>query len=239
MSNAKLAQKLVESLQLKSPPIALSFVREAPINIPRFDATVPAGCSFWRKAEQGVLYTDALDHVNCPVGMHAMGLPMSGETSEALMDLVVQMGETCYLDGAEVPHIPTVAGEKSGIVYGPLTDLEDQPDAVLLWVTPYQAMLLQEATKAVAWTANSGVPTFGRPACAAIPAAMLKGTAVLSLGCMGMRTFTEVAQEQLLAVLPQQALAELTDSLQLATTANQQMQQFYEQKQVSFNPFSA
>lgn len=47
---------------------------------------------------------------------------------------------------------------------------------------------------------------------------------------MGMRTITEVSQDRLLAVLPNEVLAELTDNLQQVTRANQQMQQFYEQK---------
>ncbi len=230
MSNAELAQKLVEFLQLESPPIALQFVQKSPEHLPKFEGVVSAGCVFWRKAEQSTFYTDASDHVNCPVGVHTMGLPMSPETQSSLMGLVVQMGEFCYLDGAEVPHIPTVSGEKSEIVYGPLAQLETEPDVVVVWVTPYQAMLLQEATKATAWAANSGTPTFGRPACAAIPAALQRGTTVLSLGCIGMRTFTEIAQDRLLAVLPRQALAELTESLQQTSTANQQMSQFYEQK---------
>ena len=233
MSNPALAQQLTETLQLESPAIALAFVQQPPENIPRFEGIVPAGCVFWRKAAEGTFYADVTDHENCPVGVHTLGLPLSEAIAAELGGLVVKMGEACYLDGAEVPNIPTVPGEKSGVVYGPLAVFELEPDAVLVWVTPQQAMLLQEATKATAWTGNSGAPTFGRPGCASIPAALQSGGSVLSLGCMGMRTLTEISQNLLLTVLPRQVLGELTANLQQIAAANQAMQAFYNQKKLA------
>ncbi len=76
MNNAELAHQLTECLELNNPPIALRFVQEIPRDIPPFDGTVTAGCAFWRQAEQGTFYTSALAHINCPIGVHTMGLPM-------------------------------------------------------------------------------------------------------------------------------------------------------------------
>lgn len=213
MNNAELDHHLVECLGLDSSPVALQFVREISDNIPQFDDTVPAGCAFWRRAEQGVFYASASDHANCPIGVHTMGLPMSNETAVELQELVQQMGELSYVNPTEVDHIPTVPGEKSGVVYGPLATTEAQPDAILVWVTPYQAMLLNEATGSAAWSQYSGVSTFGRPGCAAIPAALKQGMAALSLGCMGMLTFTEISQDRMLTVLPHQVMPALIDGL--------------------------
>jgi uncharacterized protein (DUF169 family) len=161
MKNAELARQLVEALRLENPPVALQFVKEVPKTIPQFAGTVPAGCAFWREAEQGIFYTQASDHADCPVGVHTMGLPMSNETAAELEGLIQQMSELNYLNPAEVANIPTVSGEKCGIVYGPLAAMETQPDAILIWVTPYQAMLLNEATGDVAWSQHSAVSTFG------------------------------------------------------------------------------
>lgn len=234
MSNSELAQQLTKTLQLESPAIAIAFVRQPPAHISRFEGVVPAGCAFWQKAVEGTFYADVADHENCPVGVHTLGLPLSEAIASELGGLIVKMGEACYLDGAEVPNIPTVPGEKSGVVYGLLAEFELKPDVVLVWVTPQQAMLLQEATKASAWSTTSGSPTFGRPGCAAIPAALQNGSAVLSLGCTGMRTFTNLSQNLLLAVLPHQVLDDLTANLQQIAIANQQMQEFYNQKNLSF-----
>ncbi|PSO52042.1 MAG: hypothetical protein BRC40_13735 [Cyanobacteria bacterium QH_8_48_120] len=236
MNPQSFADQLIESLELESSPVALQFVREPPKDIPQFEGKVHASCAFWRHAERGLFYTSASDHANCPIGVHTMGLPTSEETATELEETVQQMSKLGYIDPAEVAKIPTVSGEKSGIVYGPLAEMETPPDAILLWVTPYQAMLLNEAMGEVAWSQPSGTSLLGRPGCAAIPAALNQGKISFSLGCMGMRTFTEIAQDRMLVVLPCQALPTLMESLQRIIPANQKMKQFYQQKRVTNCP---
>ncbi len=226
-TNPQLATLLTDTLGLTSPPIAVRFVESAPAGVPRFEGEVPSACTFWRRAERGTFYADASAHFNCLIGTHTMGLPMPAEKGPELMALIGQMGEAQYFSDAEVPHVPTVPGDKSGIVYGPLASFEDTPDAVLVWLTPYQSMLMQEAAGTAAWSAQPGIPTFGRPSCAAIPVALGRGVATQSLGCMGMRVFTEVAQDKLLGVLPKQLLDELPAGLNRVADANQKMAQHY------------
>lgn len=222
-----LSELLISTLGLVTAPVALRFVAEAPAGLPQFEGEVPSACTFWRRAEQGSFYADAPAHFNCLIGTHTMGLPMPKEREPELMALIGQMSDNGYFDAAEVPHVPTEPGSKSGIVYGPLTEFEETPDAVLLWVTPYQSMLLQEATGASRWSEQSGIPTFGRPSCAAIPVAVQRGAATQSLGCMGMRVFTEVAQDRMLSVLPRQQLENLPAALDRVADANQKMTQHY------------
>ena len=226
-SHAALSSLLVDTLELSIPPVALRFVPQPPRGLRRFDGEVPSACSFWRLAEQGMFYADAPAHFNCLIGAHTMGLPMPDEKGSELMELIAQMGQAQYFDAAEVPYVPTVSGVKSGIVYGPLALFEAAPDAVLVWLTPYQSMLLQEAAGTARWSEQAGIPTFGRPSCAAIPVALDRGVATQSLGCMGMRVFTEIAQDRLLGVLPQQLLGELPEALERIANANQQMGQRY------------
>jgi len=238
-TTAELASLLVATLDLSTPPVALRFVPRPPEGVRQFDGEVPSACSFWRLAEQGMFYADAPAHFNCLIGTHTMGLPMPDEKGPELMALIGQMGQAQYFDAAEVPHVPTVSGNHSGILYGPLASFEDAPDAVLVWLTPYQSMLLQEAAGTARWSEKAGIPTFGRPTCAAIPVAMSRAVATQSLGCLGMRTFTEVAQDRLLGVLPKQLLPELPEALERITSANQQMGQHYRgQKALHSKPAS-
>lgn len=145
------------------------------------------------------------------------------------MELVGTMTGMGYISQDEVANIPTVPGEKSGIVYGPLESFPLPPDAVLLWVSPAEAMLLDESNGGSRWTADRvGVPAFGRPSCAAIGAALERGGPTLSLGCSGMRLFTGVDAGLQLAVLPRPALAGLVESLAAVTAANAQMRTYYE-----------
>jgi len=98
-----------------------------------------------------------------------------------------------------------------------------QPDLVLMWLTPGQAMLYSEAAGTCRWTEALPTPIFGRPSCAALPAALDKSQCTLSLGCLGMRIFTEVSQDQLLAVLPGSKMEEFSRALESVAAANQTM----------------
>jgi uncharacterized protein (DUF169 family) len=222
-----LSDQLVTTLELDTPPVALRFAEEPPAGMRTFEGEVPSACTFWRRAEQGLFYADAPAHFNCLIGTHTMGLPMPEEKKPELMDLIGQMGANDYFEMAEVPHVPTDASKKNGIVYGPLASFSDEPDALLVWLTPYQSMLLQEATGTAKWSEKSGIPTFGRPSCAAIPAALQGSTATQSLGCMGMRVFTEVARDRLLSVIPKQRLGELAAGLERVASSNEKMAQHY------------
>jgi hypothetical protein len=50
IGNAKLAEDLAASLELKLPPVAVAFASVAPANIPSYEGIVPAGCVFWQEA---------------------------------------------------------------------------------------------------------------------------------------------------------------------------------------------
>lgn len=226
----ELSDLLVSSLGLEVPPVALRFVARVPAGLRRFEGEVPSACTFWQRAEQGLFFADAPAHLNCLIGMHTMGLPIPAERQPELMGLIGQMAASDYFDASEVPHVPTDASAKEGIVYGPLADFDVTPDAVLLWLTPRQSMLLQEATGAAHWGEGSTIATFGRPSCAAIPAALRRGAATQSLGCVGMRTFTEISDDRLLCVLPKQILGGLAAALERVVRANETMGQYYQQQ---------
>ncbi len=51
---------------------------------------------------------------------------------------------------------------------------------------------------------------------------------------MGMRTFTEISQDRLLAVIPGKKIGEFVDSLQPTLAANENMRTFYENHKGKF-----
>ncbi len=118
--------------------------------------------------------------------------------------------------------------QSAGVVYGPLQDFPITPDAILLWLTPRQAMLMSEASGACSWTGATPAATLGRPACAAIPTAVARGAMATSLGCVGMRTYTEVADDQMLAVIPAGAVPQLETALSDIAVANRALAEFHE-----------
>ena len=60
--------RLQSLLGLRFPPVSLAFRDEPPPNVPRISHGAPAGCSYWRLAAEGQpFFTEASDHINCPI----------------------------------------------------------------------------------------------------------------------------------------------------------------------------
>lgn len=228
MSYHNTTEKISAAFQLDTPPVALAFVDEPPEGVPATDRAVPSSCSFWRQAEQGAFYAPAERHFNCAVGSMVMGFELPTGVQEQLGGLVGNMCECGYLNPEEAAAIPSVGRGSAGIVYGPLASFPVAPDVVLVWLTAAQAMLFSEAAGSANW-AGSPTTATGRPACAVLPLAMVNGRPSLSLGCMGMRTFTEVADDRMVAAIPADKLDEFVAALERTMTANAQMQSFYEE----------
>jgi uncharacterized protein (DUF169 family) len=226
------SERISTSLQLDAPPVALSFVYEPPEAVATLARPVPSSCTFWREAQTRIFYAPAEEHFNCLVGAMVMGFELPPARQTELGGLVQTMAEQDYLDPAEASEIPTMAKPSAGILYGPLAEFPVEPDLVLLWLTPRQAMLFEEAVGAADWT-KVPMTARGRPTCAALPLAKQSGKASLSFGCMGMRVFTEVADDRLLAAVPGDQVADLTDALDRAVASNQAMRSYYEERKAA------
>lgn len=227
MGYEDVANGIASMLQLETPPVALAFVEAPPAGVRSFDDAVPSACTLWRRAETEVFYAGAAAHLNCLVGAMVLGFELEEGQRQELMGLVGTMCGCNYLSPDEAGRIPSVKTKKSGIVYGPLQDFPIEPDLILMWLTPRQAMLYSEATGTSTWTEALPTSALGRPACSALPTALEQERSTLSLGCMGMRTFTEVSGDRMLAVLPGKQARELLDRLGTAVAANDAMQSFY------------
>lgn len=226
MDNATAAQRLSGLLSLSNSPVALTFVDHAPEGIAHASSPVPSSCAFWRQAEQATFYAPAERHFNCPVGSLVMGFDLPSAVNEELGGLVRSMCDAKYLTMDEAAKIPSVARHSAGIVYGPLREFSLEPDLVLMWLGAAQAMLYSEAAGRAAWT-SSPMEVTGRPGCAALPLALHAGRPAMSLGCAGMRTFTEIGDDQLLAAVPGGALADFVDSVAGTVESNAAMRSFY------------
>jgi len=181
-----------------------------------------------------VFYAPAEAHFGCPVGAMVMGFDLPKAISDELMELVGTMGKCGYISADEPDQIPTSKVRAQGIVYGPLAQFPMEPHVVLCWLTPFQAMIWNEADGGAVWKTDSPSVVFGRPACAALPAGMALNRPVMSLGCMGMRTFTEVARDRLLAAVPGSRLQAFADALASMRNINDGMASFYLSRKENF-----
>jgi len=145
---AAAAQALCDALHLDTPPVALAFLDAAPSDLPSPTAPSPSACGFWRQAEQGAFYASSEAHFNCPVGAHVMGFELPEATGQQLMAAAEMMIGCGYLGADEVPNIPTIGGQPKGIAYAPLSETSHEPDLVLVWLSPREAMRFSEAAGA-------------------------------------------------------------------------------------------
>jgi uncharacterized protein (DUF169 family) len=231
MNYSEIAALLTSKLGLDIVPVALSCLDATPTGVIVTQPSKPSACSFWREAESGLFFAPAESHFNCPVGAMVMGFDLPQAVSAELMQLVGTMTKCGYIAAEEPGKIPTHPKNGSqGVLYGPLAAFPVTADAVLLWPTAAQAMIVSEATGAAIWGSSTAATVAGRPACAAIPHAMNGGQATLSLGCIGMRTFTQIGPDRLLAVVPGTMIEAFTADLMRSITVNDGMADFYQQR---------
>src|SRR5687767_7016242 len=198
MDYARIEQTLTLALQLTRRPIAITFRTALPEDVERFTGLQPSGCSFWRLAAAGrVFYTVPEDHYNCPIGSYTHNIPLPAARQHELTDTLSLMGEIGYLRMEEVPGVPRLPRTPAITVYAPLADTPTPPDVVIVVGAPNQLMLVHEAATRIGLTAAS---LLGRPTCMAIPAALSSGVAS-SLGCVGNRVYTGLADDELYTIL--------------------------------------
>jgi uncharacterized protein (DUF169 family) len=234
MDNQTRARVLVDELNLERTPVAFAFVDEPPAGIEVTTATEPSACTFWRQAEHGLFYAGADRHQECGVGAMTMGFEVPEDRMPAAMELIGTMVSMGYLDMAETAHLPKVGKPHQGIVYGPLATFPLEPDVALAIVTPAQGMILAEASDSVTLREQPGLPTMGRPACAAVAWSTNQDTVAMSLGCIGARTYVEVPDDRAIVVIPGAALDGIADRLGALAQANRDLAAFHAKKKADY-----
>lgn len=232
MTPAKQHQQLKTLLRLAHDPVGVSGAGDSePVSADI--APAPSACSFWRRAETARFAADAGAHTNCKVGAHVMGYSLAGEDMQALGELVQTMTGVSYIMPEEVPALPRLPEHKAWH-YTPLGAASATPELVLMWVDGRQVMLLQEALGSAHWKSGKGLRTTGRPACGALALAYHHAEAVLSFGCAGMRTFTEIPDGYMLLVLPGESVEGLCRALAQTAQSNTAVQCVYDKQKSLF-----
>lgn len=229
MPFAPTAFRGVSRMQLNHVPVAVAFLAAPPAGLPRVDRALPAGCSYWKYALDGhAFYTMPADHENCPVGAFTHGVTLAPAKAQELQSLVGMMVELQYLRSDEVARIPHRTEPVQCVAYAPLDRATFTPDVVIVRGTVRQIMLVAEAARA------AGVPdasaAMGRPACAMIPQAMSASAAVTSLGCIGNRVYTGLADDELYFTIPGGVATQVFEKLDVVLTANTALEVFHQQR---------
>jgi uncharacterized protein (DUF169 family) len=229
MNTTQTNESLQTLLGLATEPVAITFGNEAPQGMERIGSAAPAGCSYWKFAADGkAFYTEAADHVNCPIGAYTHGAEMTAPVMSELEGMIGKMVGIQYLKMEEVPGIPRRAETLRFVAYGPLSRAAGTPDVVLVRGNARQIMLLSEA--ATACGLMSPLPVMGRPACAVVPATIASGKAATSLGCIGNRVYTGLPDGELYLAVPGASVGNMVDALRAILAANRELEQFHQSR---------
>jgi uncharacterized protein (DUF169 family) len=189
-------------------------------------AAAPSGCSYWKRAAEGAtFFTEAPDHYNCPIGAYTQGVDLPPAQIEELEGIVGRMIGLGYLRQKEVSAIPRRQDRFGVAVYAPLAEAPFEPDVVLVRGNAKQIMLLAEAAQAAGVGAASGL--LGRPTCAAIPESLRTQRGVASLGCIGNRVYTELADDELYFAVPGKHLSLVVEKLATILNANRELESYH------------
>ena len=222
---AQIERRLTDVLRLSRRPVAIAFRDTPPQDVLPLAGSQPSGCSFWRLAASGqVFYTVPSDHFNCPVGSFTHNIPLPAEREVELKGVLTMMWDIGYIRMEDIPAMTRLPHTPAVTVYAPLSHTPVEPDVVLGAGSPAKLMLLHEAAIRAAKTV---LPLLGRPTCMAIPAALSGGVAS-SLGCIGNRVYTGIADDQFYTVVAGCDLEVITTELDTIVSANAQLAEYHQ-----------
>lgn len=228
MGLMEVTRLLQEKLFLELPPVGMAFVDEPPEGVLVMGKEPPSFCSLWRWGERSVFYASAEQHLGCLVGGMVAGVPLAEPQVDEVKQLMEEMCHAEDLPPDDPAQVPVIRGRKwTGIVYGPLWRFPVkagdkppryeggvEPDLALMWVTIVQAGVLQDVAGRVLWRGNAEGANFARPACSVLAIALDRDKPALSLGCVGMWTYTQLPRELCLLAVPGSQLPLLEEALQ-------------------------
>jgi len=188
LSRADVHTALVRRMELKSPPIGVSFLRVDP---PRDVQRPDEKCTFCEavalsRRENRILGLTK-DDMDCPVALEVLGLKSLSWEAVANAIASNRFGPHTVKFLRTIPKI--AGGVYEAVVIGPLKDLSMDPNVVLIHGTPDQTVKLVNA-----WTWISGKPVtagmqgIGGVCSESAAAAYTKGEpTVCALPCQGAR----------------------------------------------------
>ena len=229
MDTLNLVQMLGDKLMIELPPVGLAFVSEQPEDMAATHREPQSFCTLWRWAEERVFYATGEQHLECSLGGLVSGfLTPEGREDElaSLLDEMCEGGEGTREEIAETTKFQHGA---AGAIYGPLWKMPVEPDMALMWATLPQMGVLQEIVGTIMWRNNPQGAVFPRPACAVLPIASKTDKPALSLGCIGMREYTNVPPHMYLIALPGSHLESLEQKMQERDDIPQRLE-FYQKR---------
>jgi uncharacterized protein (DUF169 family) len=209
----QIASDLSKDLELDHAPVQVTYLDAAPKGVAEHPGGVPSVCTFFAEGQKHAFYAALPAHEACEIGAFVLGAAPEGELGQRLMATVGMMQKEGYLRPGEEAKIPRNATAPKFVAYGPLGSLPMPPTNVLFFAKPRSAMLAME-------TVAGPVPMNGRPMCAVVPTLNQGADVAVSMGCIGSRVFTQMADDRMLVGVRGDHLEKFHAAVQKIAKAN-------------------
>lgn len=226
------AIEMKKLIGLENEPVSVSFLKDIPLDVPKYEGVgVPSGCSFWITGQKSTFYTVANQHHNCPIGTITQGFSIPPEQMDATQDFFTMLVDNQYLSTDDLTNVPKINDTPAAIVYGPLSQSTNTPDAVVIICDARAAMILSEAT--VASGLGPFLQAMGKPTCAAIPVSIDINKPTLSLGCTGSRVYTGMSDNEMVVMVPGSQITAIVESLRHMVSTNDMLTELHIEKKLN------
>jgi uncharacterized protein (DUF169 family) len=212
-----LGRRLVDALRLTSAPVGIAIVSasvpdhparfDEPLSPPASDGRrgrVAASCVFWVHGASRSFTTVPEDHGNCSVGLVTHGLATLEEVADR--HDVGELLTSGWVSEPAMASVPRLTRRPDALVYGPLDQLTDPPDVVLLRVHGRQLMVLHDAV--------AEVRIDGKPQCHIVAVAHEQQVVAASVGCALSRARTGMRPEEMTCAVPGPRLGEVVAAVE-------------------------
>jgi uncharacterized protein (DUF169 family) len=221
MTKDELIQTLKEDLKVKKDIIAVKAMKQAPSDIPHYEGQASPGmCALVGEIlKDGSVWYATKENLGCPMALTATGT-CENEPRDKFLEFMIDQNRNypMHKDSATLMNYydkvdeffkhPEVDGK--GIVVGPLLEVNN-PDIVLLFVTPHQADIL---TRASAYLGDFTRGFGGMGGCIfTIRYTYMSGEPSFSTSDTAWRMFAGLEEDELTYTFPYPKLMEIADQI--------------------------
>jgi uncharacterized protein (DUF169 family) len=225
MDYAASSEILRTLLKLKGSPVALAFAEtkeEIPEGVPEVEKTI-RHCQMVSLArnEGKIFYATAEKH-ECMGGGWALGLKELTTTLRT-GQFYFKLGKFASQPASQrtmraIPHLAT--GQTYATMYAPLEKTPFTPEVILVIANPWTMLKLgQSSLFRLGGRVHAEFSGIQSICSDAVATPFLTGKPNFSLGCDGSRTFSGIADDEMVMGFPAEMLPEITDAVKVITRA--------------------
>jgi uncharacterized protein (DUF169 family) len=217
--NQKIAEIFKDKLELDSEPVAIKFVlneSEIPENIPKIEESA-RHCEMVKKASHGETFYATKDEQMCKGGSGALGLE-DLPPKVASGEKYVTLGRFKDIKSAKatIDAIPMMEERNYALLYAPLETATFEPDVVVIFAKPVQAMKVSQAI--IYEVDNRVTADFAgiQSICGdAVAEPVSTGKTNITLGCSGSRKFAKIKDEEVAVGINIKNVKPISEALEL------------------------